>query len=135
MFLQRPRNPNHNHVLYYNHESWALWAQGPTLMYNHECFYKDPVTLITWTLSLSLGPGPAGLRPSCLCLKENKKALGQVGLGPGPGPEALFLLLLPKTTKHWAWTLGLGLGPGPAGLWPSCLCLWEDKTSRGLAPG
>ena len=67
-------------------------------------------------LSLSLCPGPAGLRPSCLCLKENKKALGQVGLGPGPGPEALFLLLLPKTTKHWAWTLGLGLGPGPAGL-------------------
>ena len=78
-------------------------------MYNHECFYNDPVTLITWTLSLSLGPVPAGLRPSCLCLKENKKASGQVGLGPGPGPEALFLLLLPKTTKYWAWTLGLGL--------------------------
>ena len=23
------------------------WAQGPTLMHNHECFYNDPVTLIT----------------------------------------------------------------------------------------
>ena len=47
MFLQRPSNPNHNHVYFYSHECWALWAQGPTLMYNHECFYNDPVTLIT----------------------------------------------------------------------------------------
>ena len=33
MFLQRPSNPNHNHVLYYKHECWALWApqdEGPT---------------------------------------------------------------------------------------------------------
>ena len=44
IFLQRPSNPNHNHVLHSNHE---CWAQGPTLMYNHECFYSDPATLIT----------------------------------------------------------------------------------------
>ena len=47
MFLQRPSNPNHNHVLYYDHECWALEAQGPSLMYNHEWFYNDPVPLIT----------------------------------------------------------------------------------------
>ena len=44
IFLQRPSNPNHNHVLHYNHE---CWAQVSTLMYNHECFYSDPAILIT----------------------------------------------------------------------------------------
>ena len=60
MFLQRPSNPNHNHAYFYNHE-W--WAQGPTLKYKHECFYNDPVTLITTMhISRAMSAGPFGPR-------------------------------------------------------------------------
>ena len=58
-FLEQPSNPDYNHELYYNHECWALGAQDPTLMYTHECFYNDPVTLITtmhFTTTTSAGP-------------------------------------------------------------------------------
>ena len=49
----------HNHAYFYNHECWALWAQGPTLKYKHECFYNDPVTLITTMhISTSMSAGP-----------------------------------------------------------------------------
>ena len=61
IFLQRPSNPNHNHAYFYNHECWAHWAQGPTLMYKHACFYNDPVTLITTMhISTSMSAGPFG---------------------------------------------------------------------------
>ena len=30
-----------------HNECWALWAKSPTLKYTHQCFYNDPVTLIT----------------------------------------------------------------------------------------
>ena len=28
----------HNHAYFYNHKVLGPWAQGPTLMYNHDCF-------------------------------------------------------------------------------------------------
>ena len=48
IFLQRRNNPNHNHVLYYNHECWP-----------YEYFYNDAITLITtmyFTTTMSAGP-------------------------------------------------------------------------------
>ena len=46
-----------------HNEGWALWAKSPTLKYKHECFYNDPVTLITTMhISTSMSAGPFGPR-------------------------------------------------------------------------